>query len=169
MSHNKKSEMEQSIIIVISNYFAKCITLLGTYLGWIPTILLSLIAFLTPLKALFIILTIFVFLDLFLALWINRKKIQSTKLRLTLIKYCFYLLLISLVYSVEFIIGFSFFYKVIFALSCSVELWSIMGNMLVINPNMKILSLFKTLLAGEISKKINIKEDKITEFLNNKL
>lgn len=109
MSHNKKSEMEQSIIIVISNYFAKCTTLLGNYFGWVPTILLSLIAFLTPLKALFIILTVFVSLDLFLALWINRKKIQSDKLRLTLIKYFFYLLLISLVYSVEFIIGFSFF------------------------------------------------------------
>lgn len=41
--------------------------------------------------------------------------------------------------------------------------------MLVINPNMKILSLFKTLLAGEISKKIDIKEEKITEFFDNKL
>lgn len=38
------------------------------------------------------------------------------------------------------------------------ELWSISGNMLIINPNIPVLRLFRIHLVGEISRKLNISE-----------
>lgn len=46
------------------------------------------------------------------------------------------------------------------------ELWSISGNMLIINPNIPVLRLLRIHLVGEISRKLNVSENRVRKAMN---
>lgn len=47
-----------------------------------------------------------------------------------------------------------------------VEVWSMSGSALIINPRMPFLRLFRRVLAGEIAHKMNISEGEVRKFMN---
>lgn len=54
---------------------------------------------------------------------------------------------------------------IICALICVVEVWSMCGSALIINPNMPFLRLFHTILRGEIARKMKIQETELDNML----
>lgn len=152
---NKKlSEMELTCLTFITGFVAKIGTLFSSVWAWVGAVLISLIAFFAPLSAPLIILAALVMTDLFCGVYINRHKIMSSKLRLTVVKMLVYLLLISSVFAIEFVIGIAILWKIVFGIIAFTELWSVLGNLLVIFPNMVILKTFKKILKSEIEKKV---------------
>lgn len=167
----RASEMELSFVAVITNIFTKAGLLLNTAAGWWLTLLLSLVAFLEPLYIPVLVLSIIILVDMVLGIIIHRHHIVSSKLRLTLVKWFFYLLFGSLLFTVESTVGMSFLYKVSFGIASMIELWSVMGNMSVLMPGMKFFAFFKKILKEEMSKKLEmsvgeiLKDDDMTEKL----
>lgn len=54
---------------------------------------------------------------------------------------------------------------VVCSLICLVEVWSMSGSALIINPNMPFLRLFRKVLTGEIARKMgNVSPEKVEEF-----
>lgn len=157
----KASEMEISIIAVVTNIFVKTGLLLNTTTGWWLTLLLTLIAFMQPLYVPVLVLSLIILVDMVLGIIIHRHRIVSSKLRLTLVKWFFYLLFGSLLFAVESTVGISFLYKVAFGIASMIELWSVMGNMSVLVPSMKFLSFFKKILREEMSKKLEMNVNEI--------
>ncbi len=58
--------------------------------------------------------------------------------------------------------------SVIASLICATELWSISGNILIVNPNAVFFKLLRPALKGEIARKLGIGEDKVDEVLDGK-
>lgn len=168
-----KTEMELPIITVITNMLTKTGLLLNTASGWWAAILLSIIAFLEPLYVPIIVLSMIILVDMVLGIIIHRHHIVSSKLRMTLLKWFFYLLFGTLLFIVETTVGMAFLYKVSFGIASAVELWSVMGNMSILCPDMKFLSFFKKVLKEEMGKKLAmsvdeiLKDDDMTEKLEN--
>lgn len=164
----KNNEMTINILMTVSGIWAKFIAILSSCWGWIAGICLSLLNFLIPLQYMFLLLGIIILFD-FLAALVGAYKrnihITSEKGRGTLIKALIYMLLISLTFSCEIIIGVSIAHKVLFAIACLIELYSLTANLLIIKPDMPFLKLFAGLVKGEISKKTEIKKEKIEEIL----
>lgn len=55
---------------------------------------------------------------------------------------------------------------IISSLICLVEIWSMSGSALIINPQMPFLRLFRRVLTGEIARKLDIKEEEVEAYLN---
>lgn len=53
---------------------------------------------------------------------------------------------------------------VISSLICLVEIWSMSGSALIINPNMPFLRLFRSVLTGEIADKMRTTPEKVEEY-----
>lgn len=51
---------------------------------------------------------------------------------------------------------------------CGCELWSILGNISIINPSLPIVRLLRKYLSGEIAKKLGCKVSEVEDILNNK-
>lgn len=164
---NKKSnnEMKISLIGVILNFASKIALLASSVWGWLYTIILALIAYLLPLKTIFIIIFVVVVIDLLLGIYLHRKEIQSSKLRESLLKFLIYVILIALTYAIELELGIAIIYKLVFAIASLTELYSIAAQSLVICPNLPFLKLFKNILAVEISKKTSISKEKVEDML----
>jgi hypothetical protein len=56
--------------------------------------------------------------------------------------------------------------SLIAVLICATELWSISGNILIVNPNAVFFKLLRPALKGEIARKLGIGEDKVDEVLD---
>ena len=164
---SKISEMETSIIKTFICLSAKISTLFTNIYGWLSVIIASLITFFIDLKLLFIILSTLLIIDLVLGFWNNKYSIQSSRLRDTLVKSLFYIIIICSTFSIEKIIGLSFVYKIVWVVACLVELISIVGNMIIILPNNKFLKLFKFMLDTEISKNIGLSKESYDKIVNN--
>jgi hypothetical protein len=150
----KYSEMEITCLTFITGFITKIGTLFSSIWAWVGAVLISLIAFFAPLSTPLLIITALVLTDLACGLYINRHKIMSNKLRLTVVKMLVYLLLITSVFAIEFVIGISLIWKLVFGIIAFTELWSVSGNLLVIFPNLVILKSFKKILQSEIEKKV---------------
>lgn len=162
---HKLSEMELGVISVLSGFFGKAATILSTCWGWVSLTLMAFMAFIAPITTMLWVLLAIVGVDTLLGIWINRKKIQSSKLRNVVIKSGFYMLVLILAFSLEAALGIFILVKVLFALCSLVELISVISNMAIILPNVKVFSLIKKLLKDEISKKTNLAEDIIENVL----
>lgn len=168
---NKKqkiSEMELSILGVIVNFTTKLSLLLSNIFGWFYTLIIGIGMFFIPIKDLILVLTCLVLLDMLLGIIINRKHILSSKLRNTLVKFFFYLILIGGTFAFENVIGIDILYKIVFAVISAVELLSIIANMTILKPDLRFLKLFKSLLLGEIAKKLDVSKEDVEEVLYNK-
>lgn len=162
----KEKEMEISIITVLANFWLKVGTILSTCWGWLSAATMTLFAFLLPVKEMAIILLIIVGIDTILGLWINRKSIQSSKLRNAIIKTIFYMVVLTISFAIEAPLGIFILAKVVFAVCALVEFISVIANMSIICPNMKVFSFVKKILKDEISKKLGIDSTKVDEMLD---
>lgn len=153
--------MELSFVAVITNIVTKAGLLLNTTAGWWLTIFLTLVAFLEPLYVPVLVLSLLILVDMVLGIIIHRHHIVSSKLRLTLVKWFFYLLFGTLLFIVESTVGLAFLYKFAFGIASAIELWSIMGNMSVLMPSMKFFGFFKKLIKEEMSRKLEMNVSEI--------
>jgi len=89
--------------------------------------------------------------------------IISSRLRDTLIKISFYLILIMGLFLVEtqLVNGYYLTSKAVFALISGVELLSIIASMLILFPNFPVLKLLKRILTKEMAKKLGLTEEEI--------
>ena len=161
-------DMEVGLISIVTSFGSKLLTSLSSFGGWIVGCGMALIAFLSPIKYLILFIFIITFVDLMLALWINRKNILSSKLRLSVFKIFFYIGTIALCFSMEALIGVALLYKIIFSLISLTELISICANALIIYPDIKVVGIFKKLLTGEIAKKLGIEVSEVDNLLSKK-
>lgn len=161
-------DMKLAIIVVVAGFWSKLITALHSVSGWVWGCILTLGAFLSPIKYLLLFIVIVTLIDMCLGIWIHRKNILSSKLRLTIFKLFFYLGTIALCFGMETLVGVAILYKIIFGLIGLTELISISSNALIINPNIKFVKLFKTLLNGEIAKKLDVSKEEVETILEDK-
>lgn len=165
-TYAQKTEMEQSFYDVITKIWSKTESILSSGYGWLTGVVTAILTFFLPIKLMLIVISVLVFTDLTLGVWINRKNILSSKLRDTVIKFAFYIITIGGVYAIEFAIGVGVLYKAVFALAGLVEIYSIAANFLVISPNTPFLRLFKKILEKEIGKKVDLSGKKVGDMLD---
>lgn len=79
-------------------------------------------------------------------------------MRGTLIKSMIYLIVLCLAFAIETVIGWGFLYKVLFGIASLIELYSVTANLLIIEPNMPFLKIFRKLIKDELGKKIKDNE-----------
>lgn len=116
---------------------------------------------------------IFVLIDMLFGLSVTIKlkgvkNILSSRIRDSLVKAFFYLVIIIGLFFIEtnIIEGYELTSKVAFAIICGTELWSIMANMLILLPNIPALRLLKKYLEKEISSKTGEKIEDVKDILN---
>lgn len=71
--------------------------------------------------------------------------------------------------SINFLDGTFFNGGILSGLICATELWSILGGMLAINPNIPGLKLLRRLLKSEIARKVGIEESELEKTINEEL
>lgn len=165
---HKKSQMELSIISVVTNFFAKSAAVLQSCWGWLGTVALSFLAFIAPISTMLIVLLVIVLVDLLLGVYINRKHIQSSKLRNTVVKASFYMTVIILAFAIENALGLLILAPIIFAICALVELISVIANMSIVLPNIKVFNVIRQVLKTEIANKANLTGDEVDKLLEHR-
>lgn len=170
----KATEMEQQLYTVGANILSSTTNFLSTGVGkglGIMTFFASL--GLTTIAPLILITLIFVLIDMLFGLSVTIKlkgikHILSVRLRDSLVKSLFYLIIIIGLFYIEtnIIDGYALTSKVAFAIICGTELWSIIANMLILLPNIPALRLLKKYLEKEISSKSGQKIEEVNDILN---
>lgn len=166
------SGMELSIILTVGGIWSKLIAIFSTCWGWVVGLFTFILAFLLPVKDMFILLFIIIAADMLFGIWasiIQKKSITSSKLRGTIIKTMIYLVVLSLSFAIENQLGWSLICKVLFSIASSIELYSVIANLLIIHPNTPFLKIFTILLSGEIAAKIGITKKEVEELINKKI
>lgn len=150
--------------------FDKFASALSTIYGWLLAIGIGVVNFFAGYELSIIAVVFCVFADLFWGIWAavkQHKFAQSELVRDTLSKFVAYATAIIMAVlmdklSFDSIICTSIFTLVI----CVAEVWSISGNILIVNPNIVFFRIIKPALKGEIAKKLNVTEDQVDEVLN---
>jgi hypothetical protein len=172
-----KNEMGLSLLTVTAGIWTKVLSVLSTCWGWILTTATAILAYFVGIKYMFLIISILVLLDFLFGIIASlkqKKPILSDKMRNTITKFGVYIVIIPAVYAIESTVGLGgLVHKIIFGVASSVELYSIIANMLIIAPNIPILKFFKFIVSGEITKKLEdygIDKEKVNQILdeNNK-
>lgn len=164
------SGMELSIILTVGGILSKIVALLSTFWGWLIALFTFILTFLLPIKDMFVLLFIIIAADMIFGIWasiIQKKSITSTKLRGTIIKIMIYLVVLSLAFAIETQLGWDLICKVLFSIASSIELYSVIANLLIIKPDMVFLKLFSKLVKGEIANKAKLNEEEVDKFLKN--
>lgn len=150
--------------------FEKFASALSTIYGWLLAIGIGVVNFFAGYELSIIAVVFCVFADLFWGIWAaikQHKFAQSELVRDTLSKFVAYATAIIMAVlmdklSFDSIICTSIFTLVI----CVAEVWSISGNILIVNPNIVFFRIIKPALKGEIAKKLNVTEDQVDDVLN---
>ena len=164
------SGVELSLILTVGGIWSKLITVFSTFWGWVVTLFTFILTFLLPVKDMFVLLFIIIAFDMLFGIWasiLKKKSITSSKLRGTIIKTMIYLVVLSLAFAIENQLGWSLICKVLFSIASSIELYSVIANLLIIKPDMVFLKLFSKLVKGEIANKAKVKEEEVDKILNN--
>lgn len=169
----KSVEMEVQILSFVKSLLPKII---GFFTS-IPQKITGLMTFLgtlglTTIAPLIHLTLIFVFVDMLFGLAVTIYKkgwshILSCRLRDSLVKAFFYLLIIIGLFAIETVLidGYALTAKLAFSIIAGTELWSIMANMLILFPNLPALKLLKKYLGNEIAKKLSITNDETDKCL----
>lgn len=98
------------------------------------------------------------------------KFVLSQAITKTAVKIAAYITIFTLVTMSEHVLSDSWFIasRLTCTILCAAELWSSMGHILVVQPNMPIIKLLRKYLAGEISRKLGIPVDDVNEILTAK-
>ena len=165
------TNMEITMMSVIISTLAKIGTVLTSIYGWLVLSLTSLLAYFIGLRVMFIVLGLLILADFIfgiIASITTGKPITSDRMRSTLIKVMVYLIIIMFTFAISTTICVSFPITAVFSLAALVELLSVIGNLLIIAPNLPFLRLFKWVVSGEIAAKLNINKEELEDILENK-
>lgn len=160
---------KEVVMEILLGVMTKVGLIFSSFFGWIFGIISILLAFLLPLKASFIILSVIIGLDFIFGIWASwkiKKPITSSKAKATFIKALFYAIVLSVMFAIENYFGIAIVYKVLFGVACLIELYSVIANMLIIKPDMKLLKLLKVLIIDEIANKLKKSDKDINDILN---
>lgn len=170
MKNKIHCEMTSTLLATLTSMGSKIVAIFSSIWGWIATIILSFLTYLTPLKYLFLILSFLIILDFIFGISASiklKKQITSDKMRSTILKIMVYIITIPLIFAMEKqLVGWEILSDIVFAIAFGVEGYSLISNMLIVNPNNPFLKFLKILLSGEIAKKLGIEKDKVVEELD---
>lgn len=155
----------------IVHFFEKLLMILSSIYGWITGILLIILNAIVDHKIAITFVVVVVTLDLFWGIAAARKMHRfatSELMRDTLGKLAVYGTAILTFCFIDKMLGDSV--TLTTAVICSiitlVELWSSMGNALIVFPNIPFLRLIRGALVGEIANKLHVSEDEVKEAFN---
>lgn len=155
----------------IVHFFEKLLMILSSIYGWITGILLIILNAIVDHKIAITFVVVVVTLDLFWGIAAARKMHRfatSELMRDTLGKLAVYGTAILTFCFIDKMLGDSV--TLTTAVTCSiitlVELWSSMGNALIVFPNIPFLRLIRGALVGEIANKLHVSEDEVKEAFN---
>ena len=160
---------KEVVMEILLGVMTKFWLIFSSFFGWVFGVLSVLMAFLLPLKASFIILSVIIGLDFIFGIWASyviKKPITSSKAKATFVKALFYAVVLSVMFVIENYFGIAIIYKVLFGIACLIELYSVIANMLIIKPDMKLLKLLKVLIIDEIANKLKKSNKDINDILN---
>jgi len=134
--------------------------------GWLLACVLYAIGFFQPEKYCFIAVLITMLADMICGIWAQLKLgnfVKSKLLQKTLSKAFVYCLVLCTVYVTELILhdGWMFGIKAVSAVAAACEIWSMSASMLIINPDMPFLKIFRLQLKGEIESKAGKNLDEV--------
>ena len=157
--------------VIYEHLIIKLRELLQTTWGWFLLLCSFLVDFFAGYKMAIAGIVIVVALDAFWGIWaaIKQGKYARSELaRDTLSKIAAYGSAVLITIMIEHVIQWDsiFLTSVIAALICATELWSISGNILIVNPKAHFFKLLRPVLKGEIARKLGIGEDKVDEALD---
>ena len=147
--------------------------LLHTLWGWLLILCSAIVNFLGDYKVSVLAVVVAVALDAFWGIWaaIRRGKYARSELaRDSISKIAAYGSALLITIMIEQVKDWEsmFVTSLIAVLICATELWSISGNILIVNPNAVFFKLLRPALKGEIARKLGIEEDKVDEALDGK-
>lgn len=171
----KEDNMAYNILAVLTNIGTSLSSVLATLYGRFVILIVFLGAYFASISGMVHIMLLLVIVDAVFGITVSIKtkgvgSVLSNRLRNTLYKMFFYLFFLVFTFLVEFqITGIECVTpKLIFALISGVELWSISANALILNPKFPFLRIFKKYLSREISKKLDISPEEVTDLLDGK-
>lgn len=156
---------------VIQSFTFKLESIFSTVQGFVIALGSLIISFLCDYQVAFIAVFVFILLDLLLGIWsaVKQKKYAKSELiRDTLSKFIIYYGSIIAVAIIAKLFGVNHISctKILAGLICCTELWSIIGNALIINPKLYLFRLLKPALIGEVAKKMGISEEEVKKIFN---
>jgi hypothetical protein len=170
-----KTEMESQLLAVPAKMIAAIGSLWSSFTGYVITLTTFSLTYFMPVKELIHVVFALVIADTLFGVLVAIKRkgvssILSSRLRNSIIKLFVYSVFIAGFFAIEtnLIDGYYVTSRIIFAIASGVELWSIAANILILSPNLVFLRIFKKYLAQEMAKKLEMAEDEIGDFLNNK-
>ena len=146
----------------IVHFFEKLLMILSSIYGWITGILLIILNAIVDHKIAITFVVVVVTLDLFWGIAAARKMHRfatSELMRDTLGKLAVYGTAILTFCFIDKMLGDTLTTAVICSIITLVELWSSMGNALIVFPNLPFLRLIRGALVGEIANKLHVSED----------
>lgn len=157
--------------ILLNSFWVKLVGALGTIYGWLIAIFIGLVNFFGGYEMAIFAVVFCVLSDLFWGIWAALKQgkfAQSDLVRNTTSKFSAYAMAVILAVfmdklSFDTILCTSIFTIVI----CVAEIWSISGNILIVNPNIVFFRLLRPALKGELARKLQVSEDDVEEALTN--
>lgn len=162
-------------MLILSSFITKLTAILGTFPGQLLAFLLFLLNvtlnFLTGFEMNLTIITFIVVLD---AIWgiarsaKQHKFAKSELMRETFSKLVVYGSLLFVFIGIDRISGWekNWSCDIISALICLVEVYSILGNILIVYPKFPVLCLLRRFVIGEIASKLNMNEEEVKEYLS---
>ncbi len=158
--------------IIFHSFFIKMRELLQTLWGWFLILCSFIVNFIGDYKVSVVAVIIAVALDAFWGIWAAVKQgkyARSELMRDTISKIAAYGSAILITIMIERVKDWEsmFVTCLIAVLICATELWSISGNILIVNPNAVFFKLLRPALKGEIARKLGIEEEKVDEVLDN--
>lgn len=158
---------------ILLSLVTKLDDILGCVFGWIMTGVCCIVNYFAGDKLTFIAVFVCVIFDAIAGIWSaikQNKYARSELLRDTCSKMFAYVGSLVTVILMGRLVGFEqmFATSIIGAIICACELWSMSASFLIINPRLVFFEIFRYKLVGEISRKLDIDEEKVqTAFDNN--
>ena len=160
-----------SLLAVASNGVAKIATILSTVQGWLLALRLALANFIAGYELALLAVVVCFLSDAVWGILASRKQKKYSRsglARHTLVKGACYMNILVVFLFIDKILPdhFDFTTGLMATIICLVELWSIAGNVLIVDPNIPVLRLLRTALRGEIAHKLKCDEDSVEDVLN---
>ena len=171
------------IITILTTALARFDEMMDSAVGWALTATITLLNFFAGYKIALLVVLIAIILDMIWGIAAARKRGQfacSELARDTFSKISAYGTALVLTILIENLITGShtignddstqmrWAVDIVAGIITAVEAWSICGNILIVRPNLPFFRLIRNPLVGEIARKLNIPEDEVKEYLENR-
>lgn len=159
-----------SLYAVAAHLAGKVVTILSTLQGWLLAVLIAVANFIAGYELALLAVVVCFLSDAVWGIIASRKQgkySRSGLARHTLVKGACYMNILVVFLFIDKLMPehLDFTTAVMASIICLVELWSIAGNVLIVDPNIPVLRLLRTALRGEIAHKLKCNEDAVEEEL----